>query len=100
MSEVSKQSLLSTAKNNLAYFWPAWVFPLFLYAIAHTGFLSQLTFAILVTPVFFVSFLRATTPWRRQTARYWHVAFWALLVPFAVWVIAIVGFGSINRALV
>ena len=99
MSTANHPSLLSTAKTNWAYFLPMWIFPLAFLAMGAVGLLSQVTFTLIVMPLFFLSFFRAITPWRRKTAGYWHTAFWAILVPLIIWAVAVFGIGSLSQAL-
>src|ERR1041384_4620209 len=75
--------LESLAKNWRSFAW-AWAFILWfvLAGLTVSAYGYGEIFFWCSMPLFFVSFYRATRPWSRGTASYWHTVFWALLVPF------------------
>ena len=87
------RGLFASARRHWRSLLPSWLFPIvFLFggfaldgAIGH----STLTFWVLWLPLFFWSFSRATTPFRRREMPITHVWVWAMLVPFLLWVIAV-----------
>ncbi|MFK2930811.1 hypothetical protein [Dyella agri] len=91
MSDAQDATLLRTVRTYWRAFAPAWIFPaIFLFgglASDRMGHPNLFFFAVL--PLFFWSFSRATGPWRRGEIRYWHGAFWCLVVPFIVWGVAV-----------
>jgi hypothetical protein len=93
MEDVIPKTLVGAAREFWPYFAPAWLFPLAFLIFGHTGLLSQATFILVVTPVFFFAFIRASLPWLRRKVRYWHAVFWSVLVPFIIWCCAVFGSG-------
>jgi len=91
MSDAEDSTLLRTGRTHWCAFAPAWIFPvIFLFgglASDHMGHPNLFFFAVL--PLFFWSFSRASSPWRKGEVRYWHGIFWCVAVPFIVWVVAV-----------
>ena len=85
-------TLMEVAKANWRALAPVWVFPLFFLlggAAAHALGYLNLFFWFVAIPVFFWSFYRALAACRRAKVRYWHAAFWVVLVPLAISGIAV-----------
>jgi hypothetical protein len=88
MTDEAQTGLLWSAKAHWRRFTPAWVFPLvFLFGGTASDQLGhpQLFFAVIALPLFFWSFFRASS----AAAPWLHVAFWAVLVPFLIWTVAV-----------
>ena len=49
----------------------------------------QMFFVGIALPAFFWSFFRASRPWLNRTAPYTHTVFWAMVVPFIIWTVAV-----------
>jgi hypothetical protein len=84
-----RHTLLGVAKQNWRLFLPAWLFPpVFLFgSMAAERFAVGVWFYwLVVMPLFFWSFFRASRPWLLKTAPYFQVVFWAIAVPFLVFV--------------
>jgi hypothetical protein len=85
-------SLLGAAKAHWRLFIPAWVFPV---VLLFGGTLSErlghplLFFWLVAVPLFFWALSRASVPWRQGQLKYWPTVFWAMLVPFVIWAIAV-----------
>lgn len=85
-------NLTHFAKMHWRSFAPMWIFPVvFLYG-GETSYAQRhfnIFFWLVALPVFFWSFSRATTLWREGRSNYPQVAFWAGIVPFLIWVMAV-----------
>jgi hypothetical protein len=71
---------------------PAWIFPfVFLYGGLAADKIGHplLFFWLIAAPLFFWSFARASSPWRRKEVGYWSGVFWSMVVPFLLWALAI-----------
>jgi predicted Na+-dependent transporter len=95
----SSNSLLKAAKEFWPYYVSAWVFPLAFLLFCASGYVTQTTFTFLVLPIFFLAFGRASLPWLRKRVGYWPSVFWAVLVPFLIWCIAVFGVGLTAKLL-
>ena len=85
-------SALSAVRSRWQSFLPAWLFPVFFLAGGVTSERlghPQAFFFIVATPLFFWSVSRAMGPWRRGELGYWVCAFWGIMIPFAIWVVAV-----------
>lgn len=96
--EVGSRTLWGAAQAFWRSFAPAWLFPVvFLYG----GLLSDawgypnLFFFLVAAPLCFWSFFRGLRPVRQKRVSYWHGVFWVMVVPFVIWVAAVL----INLAL-
>jgi hypothetical protein len=99
-------TLFKAGKLFWRSFAPAWLFPVvFLYGgIASEELGDPLLFFFFVAiPLFFWSFLRASRPWLEQKIQFWHSAFWGLLLPFLIGMLALLSrdtvFGLLGRTL-
>ena len=85
-------SALSVVKLHWRAFAPAWVFPVFLLygsvTAERTGH-ETLFFFCLAVPVFVWSFFRAVRPGLDEEAPVPYVVFWAMVVPFVIWGVAV-----------
>lgn len=85
-------TLFEAGKIFWRSFAPAWLFPVIvLYGgIASDELGYPLPFFFFVAiPLFFWSFFRASRPWRDQRIQFWHSAFWGLLLPLLVGMVAV-----------
>ncbi|ULU24973.1 hypothetical protein [Dyella terrae] len=91
MTDTHSSTLFDAGKMHWRAFVLAWIFPVvFLFGgltADRLGYPALFFFAIL--PLFFWSFVRASSPWRRREISYWHGMFWSLAVPFTIWAIAV-----------
>ena len=90
----AQSSLLQAAKRHWRSFVPVWVFPVcFFLGWLATNKISRpfLFLTSLFVPLFFWSFFRAIRPWMRREIKYSHYSFWAIVVPFLIWVVLIYG---------
>jgi len=87
-----RSTLIGTAKIFWRDFVPAWAFPvIFLYgSLAFERLGPPFLYFCLAAPLFFWSFNRASRPYSQKNARYWHVVFWGMVVPFIVWAFAVI----------
>jgi len=92
MERDATPGLLAAAKEHWRSFLPVWVFPvIFLYgglaadAVGH----PELFFWVVATPLFFWSFFRATRFSIQRKIGPWRCAFWAMVVPSLIWVLAV-----------
>ena len=85
-------SLLGGARLHWRSFAPAWLFPiLFLYGGLASDSVGRQSwvFWLVAAPLFYWSFFRATRPLRHGELGYWPCMFWAMVVPFLIWVAAV-----------
>jgi hypothetical protein len=95
----SSNNLFRAVRDYWSYFAPAWAFPVVFYLFGVSGALSQATFIFVVMPIFFFASVRASLPWLRHKLGYWPTVFWAGLVPFVIWCIAVFGIGLMEKLL-
>ena len=92
MEDDARPGLVAAAKAHWRSFLPAWIFPVF---FLYGGLASEsaghpaLFFWVVAAPLFFWSFFRATRVSIRLKIGYWCCVFWAMVVPFLVWTIAV-----------
>ncbi|QNA88012.1 hypothetical protein G4G28_05100 [Massilia sp. Dwa41.01b] len=92
MTQERPDTLIKTARIFWRDFAPAWGFPfVFLYGFLASDRLGYpfLFFWLVAAPLFFWSGNRASRPYFQKKARYWHVVFWGMLIPFIVWAFAV-----------
>jgi hypothetical protein len=85
-------TLIGAARVFWRSFAPLWAFPVvsLLISIVTTKIGHPLLgWWLLGMPLFFWCFFRAARPWLDRHIRFWHQAFWVLLVPFALWIVVI-----------
>jgi hypothetical protein len=92
MANGASTSLIGAARAHWRSFGPVWVFPLvFLFGGLASERLGHPTlfYWVVALPLFFWAFFRATAVWRKGLLSYWHTVFWAMLVPFLIWAVAV-----------
>ena len=92
MSDALPRSLLQSARLFWREFIGAWLFPLFFLlggvAAERLGH-PALFFWLVAMPLFFWAFARASRPWLRKQVKYWHAVVLGMLLPFAVFALAV-----------
>jgi hypothetical protein len=92
MIELLPSTLLGVARKHWRSFLPAWLFPfVFLYGGRISEHIEHplLFLWVIALPLFFWSSIRASNPWINKEIGYWYFVFWGMLVPFALWVLAV-----------
>jgi hypothetical protein len=90
----AQSSLLQAAKRHWRSFVPVWLFPVcFFFGWLATNKTNHpfLLLTFFFVPFFFWSFFRSTRPWMRREIKYSHYSFWAMMVPFLIWVVLVYG---------
>ena len=91
-------TLFEAGKIFWRSFAPAWLFPVvFLYGEIASDELGYplLFFFFVAIPLFFWSFFRASRPWINQRIRFWHSAFWGLMLPFLIGTVAVLSTNAV-----
>ena len=84
MATLESTSLLQTARHYWPWFVLGWTVPLILLwgsAAIGWGFMQFL---------FFAGFFLPAPLWMTGKIRYWHLVFWGILVPFLIWIAAVI----------
>jgi uncharacterized Tic20 family protein len=92
MPGAPSHSLFQTARTFWREFFAAWLFPLvFLFGGVASERVGHpvLFFWLVAMPLFFWAFARASRPWLRKQVKYWHAVVLGMLLPFAVFAVAV-----------
>ena len=92
MEDDAGPGLIAVGKAYWRSFLPAWLFPVFfLYGglASESAGHPELFFWVIAAPLFFWSFFRATRASIQLKIGYWRCVFWAMVVPFLVWTVAV-----------
>lgn len=89
-------TLLGVARKYRRNFAPAWIFPLVLLFAPIAAERLELRIQVLMlvlAPLFFATFLWSSLPGLRGKIGAWQSGFWAMLVPFLIFGLLLLGRG-------
>ena len=91
VAQAQPLNLIQAGRKHWRHFAPAWVFPVVLLSSTYLPRGSAASTAIQwsLRLAFFWVFFRAAGPSLRRELPIAQTAFWAVLVPFAIWVAAV-----------
>jgi hypothetical protein len=91
MDALQPQSLMAAARLHWRTFVPAWIFPivlLFGFQAANALGHAMAFWSLVLTPLFFWSFVRWASLWLEDRICYWHSVALGVLLPCIIWIAA------------
>jgi hypothetical protein len=87
-NQATSPGIVDSAKTHWRKFLPMWIFaptymvlgPTFLNNVPH----PDLVWYVVIMPIFFWSFFRASSPWRKREIPYPHAIIWTIICPFVL----------------
>lgn len=91
MEDLQPQSLMAAVRAHWRTFVPAWIFPIVLlygFRVADDLGHPMVFWSLVLTPLFFWSFVRWACLWLEDRICYWHSLVLGVLLPFTIWIAA------------
>ncbi len=102
LAGTTPDSLHTIGRRHWKTFLPMWLLPVGMFSLIFVPAWSthtELIFWFLILPALFISMYVADIPRRRGLATTLQTAFWAILIPFLIWVVIIFGLFGLGFAL-